>query len=99
MHASPNDVSYRGPDTKQLMSARLRRSTRRGLDAVVAKWRRRAAKVGDDAEAIDLTYAVDTLLAAACQSELKEYLDEAGELPTSESAWEAIQARIDKQYR
>ena len=99
MSESSTPMAYsRGPDTKQTTSARLHRSTRRGLDAVVQLWKLRAERVGDDAEAIDLTYVMDSLLAAGIQAELKPYLDKDGQLPTSESAWEAILARIEKQH-
>lgn len=66
---------------------------------MVELWKLRAKKVGDEADAIDLTYTMDAILAAGIQAELKQYLDESGELPTSESAWDAITARIEKANR
>ncbi len=92
-------LTYQGPDPKQITSARIRRSVRSGLEAVVKLWKLRAEKIGDDAEEIDLTYVIDQILATGVQAELKLFLDDESKLPTSESAWEAVNARIEKQSR
>lgn len=92
-------MTYRGPDPKALTSARLRQSVRQGIEAVVLKWKLRAEDVGDQADGIDKTYVMDAILAAGIRDELKPFLDEDGQLPTSESAWEAVHARIKKSTR
>lgn len=89
-------VTYRGPDTTVITSARLRRSIRNGLDAIVQLWRLRAKRVGDDPKGVDLTYVIGALLEVAVHEELKQYLDGVDKLPTSESAWSDVLTRIEK---
>lgn len=90
------DVAYRGPDTTVMTGARLRRSVRNGLEAIVQLWRLRAKRVGDEPKGVDLSYVIGTLLEVAVHEELKQYLDGLDKLPTSESDWEAVLARIEK---
>lgn len=95
--------SFRRPDPKAPLSARVRSSTIEKLDAIVRIWRakelaeagravdpevRRAAE--ERAEQIDRTYAIDALLATASDDELALH----GGLPETEEQWKTLLAGI-----
>lgn len=97
--------SFRRPDPKVPLSARIRASTVEKLEALVRIWQRRALvdakrlsdkearrEAEDHADSIDRTYVVDALLAEAADDELALH----GGLPETEEQWEAVLSGIDR---
>lgn len=71
--------SYRPPDPKKQISARVRGSIHTKLQRILELWRERAQAAGDDVDEVDMTYVVDALLADKTDEELAQW----GGLPTT----------------
>lgn len=71
-HESEMASAFKPPDSKQQLSARVRRSSHEKLERIVKIWRARAtAEAGPElAREIDKTYVVDELLAKMTDYEL-----------------------------
>lgn len=65
--------AYRPPDPRRQLNVRIRGSVHAKLAAIVAIWRERAAAEGADADDIDTTYVVETLLGNAVDGELLQW--------------------------
>lgn len=65
--------SYRAPDPKKQLSARVRGSIHTKIDFIVECWRARAEGTGADVEEINATYVVDHLLADKTDEELQQF--------------------------
>ena len=81
-------TSYRAPDPKKQLSARVRGSTHVKLARIVELWREKADAAGDDVDEIDLTYVIDNLLADKTDEELAQW----GGMPKTP---EAAKAQVD----
>lgn len=65
--------SYRAPDPKKQLSARVRGSIHTKIDFIVECWRARAKGTNADVEEINATYVVDHLLADKTDEELQQF--------------------------
>lgn len=74
--------SFRNPDPKKQLSARVRGSIHTKLDFIVECWRARAKATGGAVEEINATYVVDHLLADKTDEEVQQF----GGWPKTEEA-------------
>lgn len=89
MQTEEMSSSYRPPDPRKQLSARIRGSIHAKLAVIVEMWRERAKANGADEDEIDLTYVVDHLLADKTDEELTQW----GGMPsTPEQRAEMIKA-------
>lgn len=65
--------SYRSPDPKKQLSARVKSSIHAKLARVVEIWRERAKAEGEDVDEIDLTFVIEHLLGDKVDEELAQW--------------------------
>lgn len=82
--------SYRSPDPRKTLSARVPSSVHEKLAAILRLWKLRAETEGKDSEDIDLTAVVSALLADKTDEELAQW----GGLPKTEASWAEVEKAV-----